>query len=174
MPFTHRGKCFIARHEACVLVPYQDGAHLSQGYGHNDPALKPDSPAITFEQAWEWLDADLVPREKVILRWLKVPVEQHQLEALVSGYYQSGSKMQRVVELINLDHADEAVALWLTFNRNQGKFSDGLAERRHQERRLFRKADYGDEAKPAPKLKLWRGNPSTTAPEEIDFPKENA
>lgn len=169
MQTSYRGRCFIARHEAAVLVAYQDGKHLSIGYGHNSPDLKPGD-TITFEEAWALLKTDLEARERIVSKWLKVPVEQHKFDACMSTYYQKGSAVRQVINLVNEGDEAEAMALLLTFNRNQGKFSDGLAERRNQERRLFRRADYGDEAKPVPMLKLWTGDPRTTPPTEVPFP----
>lgn len=166
----------MMREEAVVLPPYPDGkdsdgnVKYSQGLGHSDSKLTASSPAIFLEQAFTMFAEDLIPREKVITRWLQVPQQQHEFDALVAGYYQAGSKMKRVVELINLNHVPEAMALFLTFNLNQGAFSIGLAGRRYREVRRYLKADYSDEPKPIPKLKLFRSN--LVDYEEIDFPPE--
>lgn len=170
----YEGRCFIARHEACVLVPYKDGKHFSIGYGHNDPLLSAKSPTISFEQAWAMLKEDVIPRAAIVQKWLKVPVQQYEFNALVSGYYQAGKKMKEVVQLINVGDRGEAKALWMSYNRDQGVFSDGLNERRNQERHLFTKGDYGKSAKPARLLWLWRGDPRTTKREEVPFPLEEA
>lgn len=167
---SYKGLCFIARQEACVLVPYQDGAHYSIGYGHNDKMLTASSPAITAEQAWALFRKDMRPRELTVVSWLKVPVEQHQFDALTSAYYQKGSKVREVINLVNDGDQLEALALLLTFNRNKGKFAYGLAKRRFEEATLFRKADYGDLSK----MKFWDGDPRTTQFKEIPFPLETA
>lgn len=170
----YKGRCFIARMEAAVLVPYPDGKFYSIGYGHNSPDLKANSPTITFDRAWAMLKEDLIPREKIVNKWLTVPVEQHEFDAFLSGYYQKGSAMRDVAVLINAGKRDDAMSLWMTYNRNKGKFDDGLAERRHHERRLFRKGDYGTTAKPVPQLLLFRGLPGKVKPEYIPFPVEAA
>lgn len=156
---TYKGRCAIARKEACVLKPYPDGDHLSQGYGHNDPSLTLDSPAITFEEAWRWLGEDLKSREKIVNNWLTVEALPHEFDAIISGYYQAGRRMLPVVHLINSGEKLEAMALFLTINRNKGIFSPGLANRRNAEMRLFTSADYTDAAKPKPKLRLYQENP---------------
>lgn len=169
----------MMREEAVVLMPYPDGEKpdhsikYSQGLGHSDPLLTPASPPITVEQAFAMFADDLIPREKVVSRWLKVPVLQNEFDALVAGYYQAGSKMQRVVELINLSKPEEAMALFATFTRNQkGEFRVGLLGRRNREVRRYLKADYSDEAKPVPRLKVYETN--LTDFREIDFPLDIA
>lgn len=172
MQTTYRGLCAIAREEAVVLVPYPDGrpGEFSIGIGHYDPTLKADSPAITIEEAWELFRSDMAPRELEVAKMLKMSVVPQENDALVSAYYNKGSKVRPVIDLINKGEKMEAMALLLTINRNaQGEFKAGLASRREREMRMFLRGDYSDEEKDVPKLKLWRGAP-IGAPELIDFP----
>lgn len=172
MQMTYRGLCAIAREEAMVLTPYPDGlaGQFSQGIGHFDPALTADSPSITVEQAWELFRADMAPREAEVAKMLKVPVIPQENDALVSAYFNKGSKVRPVIDLINAGDKMEAMALLLTINRNaKGEFKAGLASRREREMRMFLRGDYSDEARDKPKLKLWRGVP-VGEPEMIEFP----
>lgn len=168
----------MAREEAVVLVPYPDGKHYSQGLGHYDPALRPDSPPITVDQAWALFAEDLVPREAIVSKMVTVPLKQHEFDALVSLYYNKGNALRPVAELINAGQPMDAMGRMLAVNRDEkGVFKPGLAARRLREMQIFLKADYGDQpqpAKPAPMLKLWRGDPKTTAFEEIPFPLDEA
>jgi len=189
----YEGKCFIALQEACVLVPYVDGKFkegprkgqlkYSNGYGNSDPALGPDSPPTTPEEAWAELGRDIEERQRDIIRWLDVEPTETELSALVSGYYQLGSKMKYVTNLINTKNPkdgkpskNEACGVWSIYNRDgHGEFSAGLLNRRRMEIRLFQKGDYQllvpDTFKPA-QLKFWRTDPNTTKPEFVDFPPE--
>lgn len=171
MKTSHNGVVFLARAEAIVLVAYPDGEHMSWGAGHNDPALKPGDQ-ISLEDALKLLAADLAPREAYITKKLTLPVEQHEFDALVDAYYNKGSHVLPVIELINAGDHLEAMAVLLTINRNEsgpkaGKFNEGLAKRRMNEIALFLHGNYGDLSK----VKIWRGDPSKTKPEEIVFPK---
>ena len=161
--------CFIARQEACVLVSYQDGAHFSIGFGHNDPGLTADA-TITLDDAWALFKKDLEPREKSVDELIDVPLQPHQLDACVSLYYQAGNQLRAVAALINAGSIDEAMATLLSINRDYTfkQFRLGLAKRRLAEATLFMKADYGDLST----LKLFKGNPRTTPFIEVPFPPE--
>lgn len=167
MKTSPQGVRFLAKEEALVLCAYPDGEHMSIGFGRNDPALKPGD-TITIEQALEYLAADLVPRERAIEKMLKVPVTQNEFDPLVSAYYNKGNLIVPVIAAINAGHKDEAMAAFLTINRNKaGVFKPGLALRRVREMDVFRNGNYGDLSK----IKIWRGDPNKTKPEEIPFPE---
>lgn len=163
---------FIAQREACVLVPYPDGDHYSVGYGHNGPDVSPDSPAITPFEALMLFKQDLKPRVRsvnIMLGWR--PIKQYQFGALVSGYYQAGSQMRPVCDLLNSNREDEALSVWCSIVRESSqpkRFKPGLAKRRWQETHLYWNGDYGD----LTTLKLFRGLPRLTKVEEIPFPVE--
>lgn len=167
MKTSPKGVRFLAKEEALVLTAYQDGEHMSIGFGRNDPALKPGD-TITIEQAMAYLVADLAPREAAVGRMLKVPVTSNENDVLVSCYYNKGNLIVPVIEHINAGRKDEAMAQLLTINRNKaGVFKSGLAERRIREMRVFLRSDYGDLSK----IKFWPGDPSKSAPVEIPFPE---
>lgn len=169
----------MMREEAVCLFPYPDGKRrdgsikFSQGLGHSGPSLTADSPPITVDEAFKLFAEDLIPREISVTRWFKMPPQQHEFDAIIAGYYQAGSKMKVVVDLINKGEVGEAMALFLTFNRDRGMFSLGLAGRRQREVRRFLKADYSDEVKQIPRLKLFRDAHRVDV-DEIDFPPQEA
>lgn len=158
----------LCTEEACVLVPYPDGPHLSNGFGHNDAALQLGGPPITVQQAIDQLIADLAPREIAVTKMFESTPKQQEFDAILDAYYNKGNKVRPVVDLINRGSIDEALALLLTINRDaNGVYRAGLARRRQREVNIFLRGDYGDISR----MKLWRGNPHTTVPEIIPFPE---
>lgn len=158
----------LCTEEACVLVPYPDGPHMSVGFGHNDPNLTPNDPPITVQQAIDLLIADLAPREAAVSKMFAVPVLQQEFDAIFDAYYNKGSQVRPVVNFINEGRKGEAIDLLRTINRNaSGQYMAGLARRREREINIFLHGDYGDLSK----MKLWRGDPHKSPPEIIPFPE---
>lgn len=144
MKTSYHGRCLTAQEEALALVAYPDGTHLSIGAGHNDAGLKPGT-TITIPQALALLGDDEASREAAISKALAVPVNQAQFDALTDAWFNKGTVIHPVIDLINKGDIDEAMALLLTFNRNKaGTFLLGLARRRQREAHLFMTGDYGD------------------------------
>lgn len=188
MPYStsYRGACAAARHESCVIVAYPDGKfkdgriRYSNGYGDNDPKWKAGD-RITPEEAWQHFLENLRERDKDLNRWIDSKLPQHKYDALASAYYQAGSRVRGVIDLIDAGDEREAMALLSSLNRKKDNdtglmvFSRGLQQRRLMEINLYLKADYAelvpDTFKPA-KLKFWEGDPNTTPFREIDFPPE--
>jgi hypothetical protein len=136
MRTTRNGVLFIARREALVLSAYQDGPHMSVGFGHNNPKLR-TGDTVTVKSAFRMLKADVADRETQLAKKFTYPLKSHQWDAMMSLYYQSGN---RCINDIAPDHIP------------------GLAKRRLMERRVFESADYG-ELNPIP---FWKGNPRET------------
>lgn len=166
---TYRGLCFIAKQEACVLVAYQDGKHFSIGFGDNDPGLTMGS-TTTLVEAWAKLKINVAARELIVNSMLTVPVQPNQFDALVSAFYQGGSKIRLPIALINAGLEEEAMAMLLSFNRDSthNEFRLGLAKRRLAEAVMFLRADYGDLSV----VKLFSDDPRTTPFTEVPFPPE--
>jgi GH24 family phage-related lysozyme (muramidase) len=157
------GKIVLAQVEACVLVPYQDGKHLSIGFGHNSPELTV-SHKITVKQAFELLAIDLVPREERVQSLLKGIVSQNQFDALVLLHYQSGNRyLPAAAHLVNYKEWGLIEEMWpLMAYDAQGVFMPGLQKRRRRELAIFSQAEYGPIWEP---IKLWKGDPRKTKPE---------
>jgi len=160
MRTSRLGVLFIARREGLVLTAYQDGEHKSIGFGSNDPTLK-EGDTITVKEAFQRLKADIEKREKSVEKALKVPLEQHEWDALFSLFYQGGSDgLKAVAGLINDGMKLQAAEEFLNWDTNAaGEHKEGLMKRRRLERDLFLNANYGD-IDPIP---YWEGNPRTTA-----------
>lgn len=163
MQVSRNGLLFVACREALVLTAYQDGQHLSIGFGSNDPSLK-EGDTISVREAFDRLRRDVDARARLVSGALRVEVEQHQFDALFSLFYQGGSDGYRaVLKLINDSKMDEAADEFLRWDTNaKGEHKTGLMRRRVMERRLFLNADYGD----LTRIPFWRGNPRETLREE--------
>lgn len=170
MHVSYNGRCFIAKHEACVLVAYPDGHHFSIGFGHNNPELTNESE-ITILEAFKLFKDDLIPREEAIAKLVKVPMLQHEFDTFVSVYYQAGNQVRRPIAFFNNGDRMEAMAELMAINRDYSKreFKPGLVKRRFNEMQLFLHGDYGD----LTKMKLWKSDPSKTNYIEVPFPEES-
>lgn len=171
MKTSRLGLLFIAQREALVTVSYQDGQHFSIGFGSNDPALK-HGDEITVAEAFRRLKTDVATRELVVDRLLKIPVRQHEWDALMSLYYQGGSDgLRAVVKLLNESKRQEAADEFLQWDKNAaGEHKPGLLRRRERERLMFMHGVYGDNLLTLP---MWRGNPKTTPREEYHVQEED-
>lgn len=164
MDLSQLGLRFIARREGLALVSYTDGRYFSIGFGHNDPKLKPGD-TITVKEAFALLKEDVKPRAAEVTRMLKVPVNQHQFDALVSFYYQSGRKFvpDIISTLINVGDINHAAQLFPNCDTNSaGKHIPGLRRRRLLEQKIFLSGEYG-ELSPIP---MWRGDPAKVKAEQ--------
>jgi GH24 family phage-related lysozyme (muramidase) len=159
MRTTRNGVLFIARREALVLSAYQDGPHMSVGFGHNNPKLR-TGDTVTVKSAFRMLKADVADRETQLAKKFTYPLKSHQWDAMMSLYYQSGNRcINDIAPLINKGRLDEAMELLVKCDTNlAGDHIPGLAKRRLMERRVFESADYG-ELNPIP---FWKGNPRET------------
>ena len=137
--------------EGCKLTAYPDpatgGAPYTVGWGHTF-GVKPGM-TITQEQADQWLVEDLENAAAVVRAWVKMPLSQHQFDALCDFVFNVGAGM--------VGHRDGFV--WLksgahsTMLRllNAGAYAlaadefpkwdlpplPGIVMRRHAERELF-------------------------------------
>ena len=88
MKMSEQGRNALIAREGCVLHAYRDSVGVwTIGVGHTNnagpPEVKPGMK-ITQTQAEEILARDLVKYEKLVNDALKVPVAQHEFDALVS------------------------------------------------------------------------------------------
>ena len=174
MKTSDTGIALICAFEGLELAAYPDpgsgGEPWTIGYGHTR-GVKPGD-TCTQEQATEWLREDLRFAEAAVDHLVKVALDQHQFDALVSCYLNKGNAVRPVIDLLNAGKRMDAMAAFLQINRNaKGEFKPGLASRREREMRMFLYADYSDEPKGKPKLKLWRGQ-LVGQPVLIDFPPD--
>lgn len=143
MQTSPEGRALIEAFEGLYLRAYRDAVGvLTIGYGHTNladvpPTVRP-SMTITREQADEILAADLASVELDVERIIKVPLEQHEFDALVSFHFNTGKlKTGTIDEKLNAGHKAAAMQTLLQYNRAGGKVLRGLTRRRQAEKLMF-------------------------------------
>lgn len=136
-----------------ALAAYQDGAGVwTIGYGFTG-AVRPGD-TMTRDEADERLGAEVRAFAGGVNRLVRVPLEQHQFDALVSFAYNVGldededdkpeglgdSSLLRLVNAAQFGLASAQFTLWIW---SAGQRVRGLERRRIAEQAMFRYADYG-------------------------------
>lgn len=152
MRISPKGVLEIAEHEGIVLGPYRDSVGIwTYGVGHTaaagglDPAKMPkvDTRAWSEPQARQEIlqalrvfDEDLDKYESRVRTAIKVPLKQHQFDALVSFDLNTGGIYRaKLTEAINSgDMAGDGFMGWLRPKE--------IAKRRKAEQALFRTGNY--------------------------------
>lgn len=173
MKTSREGIQFIAGREALVLVAYEDGEHpdgkprYSIGFGDNSAKA---GDKIAPEEAWKNLVANVRLREKVVNGTLTKPVTQHQFDAVMSAYYQGGTRnLLPLAAAVNAGQANQIPDILPALDTNRkGEHKPGLRLRREAEAKIARDGDYGA-LSPIP---MWKGNPRKTARLEY-YPTED-
>lgn len=126
--------------EGLRLAAYRDPACiLTIGYGHTGQDVQ-ESDTITEAEAERLLRLDLLSAELAVQRLVRVPLNQHQFDALVSFTYNvgagnlGGSTLLRLLNDANYAHAAQQFDLWAYA---RGQRLAGLQRRRKAERFLF-------------------------------------
>lgn len=112
---------------------------------------------ITLERATTLLERQVNEHASTIKKYIKVPLNQNQFDALASFQYNLGSgilaKYPKLAEYINTGQLKKAADLMLEFNKAGGKVFQGLVNRRKAEVELFNKP-INNELKEEDKLKF--------------------
>lgn len=101
MQMTDRGLLALVRHEGIVPGPYRDVKQVwTFGIGHTAAAGAPDPATMPrgmpadldarIREAFRVFRSDLARYEAAVLRAVKVPLEPHEFDALVSFHYNTG------------------------------------------------------------------------------------
>lgn len=148
MKLSPSGVLEIAEHEGLVLGPYLDSVNVwTDGVGHTAAAGGPDPKAARKVDTRGWSDAqvrqqmlvalrqfdtDLDSYEARVNRAVKVPLKQHQFDALVSFDFNTGGILRaKLTEAINRgDMSGEGFMGWLKPKE--------IIKRRRAEQALFR------------------------------------
>jgi lysozyme len=133
----------IKRHEGLRLSAYQDpGGKWTIGWGHTGD-VQPGH-VITEHQAEALLMLDAQTAAAAVNRRVKVPLSQHQFDALVCFVFNLGEGRfaeSTMLKLINQGCISSAAAEFMrwTKGRHHGRkiTLGGLVKRRDDERRLF-------------------------------------
>lgn len=151
MKTSLNGLCAILAHEAIVLRTYDDGVGvLTIGAGHTamagDPKPVPGLK-ISITEAINIFREDLVKYEADVKRSVRVPLEQHQFDALVSWHYNTGSiSTATLTKKLNNRDIEGAAKEFKRWNKGGGKVLRGLVKRRKEETAIFSNGDYGNAA----------------------------
>lgn len=149
MQTTDRGLLALIRHEGVVPGPYLDVKDIwTFGIGHTAAAGPPDPvrmprgmPTDTqagIREAFRLFRSDLAAYEAEVLRAVKVPLEPHEFDALVSFHYNTGgiakAALTRHLNAGNRAAAAAAFMGWLK--------PAAIRSRREAERDLFARGIY--------------------------------
>lgn len=134
----------IKEHEGLRLVAYLDSVGVwTIGYGDTGPDVV-KGLTITKEEAEKRLRKRLVEFEGYVNTCVKVPLKQHQFDALVSLVYNIGPanfKTSTLLKKLNAGDYIGAADQFLVWNKGRvdGKLVviKGLANRRAKERKQF-------------------------------------
>jgi lysozyme len=139
---SERGLAIIREFEGLRLKAYPDpasgGDPWTIGYGHTLDVEPGDT--CTLEEAEQWLLDDCADAEVAILRHVKVPLSQGQLDALISFVFNLGAGNFAKSTLLRKLNAGDHVGAWQEFgrwNKAAGKVMPGLSRRRAAEAKLF-------------------------------------
>jgi lysozyme len=139
---SERGLAIIREFEGLRLHAYPDpasgGEPFTIGFGHTIDVEPGDN--CTLEEAEQWLLDDCADAEVAILRHVKVPLSQGQLDALISFVFNLGAGNFHKSTLLRKLNAGDYVGAWQEFprwNKAAGKVMPGLSRRRAAEAKLF-------------------------------------
>jgi GH24 family phage-related lysozyme (muramidase) len=139
MRISPNGIKFIKLEEGLSLTSYLCPAGVwTVGYGHTRHARS--GMKITEAEAEGLLYADLVAFERAVNELVKVPIDQHQFDALVSFVFNVGVSAfskSTLLKLLNQGDYLGAKEQFLRWNKAGGQVLPGLANRRRRESALF-------------------------------------
>ena len=156
MKTSTKGLIALMNSEGVVLPSYKDSANVwTLGVGHTRAAGVPKpgpGVSVTLKQAVDLFRRDIVKYEAGVNRAIKVPLKQHEFDALVHWHYNSGAiATATLTKKINAGDMHGAAAEFARWNkitvRAGGKkkrvVSKGLVTRRKMETALFTSGNYG-------------------------------
>jgi lysozyme len=151
MQMTDRGLIALARHEGIVPAPYLDVKQVwTFGVGHTAAAGAPDPGRLPrgmpadldagIREALRLFRADLARYEADVLRAVRVPLEPHEFDALVSFHYNTGAIARAALtRALNAGDRAGAGAAFMNWLRPAS-----LRSRREAERDLFLHGRYAE------------------------------
>lgn len=143
MQISDRGIDLIKEYEGYCATAYPDpgtGAEpFTIGFGHTKGVCNGDQ--TNMEQATRWLHEDVQEALDAIKDGVRVPLEQYQIDALVSFVFNVGVgnfMKSSLLKRINEQRFDFAAEEFLRWNKANGRVMTGLVRRREAERKMFR------------------------------------
>ena len=144
MKTSDAGIALIKEFEGCELVCYADAVKVPTiGYGHTLGLMRSDVgvKTITQDEAERLLRQDDLPRyEAGVSAVVKVPLDQHQFDALVSFAYNLGVGAlagSTLLRKLNAKDYGGAAAKFPRWVRAGNQVLPGLVRRRAAEQALF-------------------------------------
>lgn len=144
MNISKIGIDLIKSFEGCYLKSYKCPAGVwTIGWGTTEPIDGKkicEGMRITQKQADDLLIKNLKSYENAVCRYVKVPVNQNEYDALVSFAYNCGCgalQKSTLLEKLNKNDRKGAADEFLRWNKANGKELAGLTRRRVAERKLF-------------------------------------
>lgn len=150
MKTSLEGKMAIIRHEGIVLSRYKDAVGVwTIGVGHTKNAGGVNPFEVTWQlsmaEVMDILSKDLVKFEKRVSKAVKVPISQHQFDALVSFDFNTGRVHNAsLVKKLNAGDAKAAAAGFMAWTKAGGRKLSALVDRRKEERAIFERGAYPD------------------------------
>jgi lysozyme len=131
--------------EGCVLTAYPDpgsgGDPWTIGMGSTRGVRK--GMTITNAEAQARLVADMTEAGNAVIRWVEVPLNQSQFDALCDFVFNLGEGNFRgstLLKKLNAKDYTGAAAEFPRWNKASGKVMPGLVTRRAAERALFERS----------------------------------
>lgn len=144
MNTSERGVGLIKEFESCRLEAYDDGGGVwTIGWGttrYPNGRFVAPGDVCTQQEADQWLMEDIMEAEDAVDRYVSVPINQNQFDALVSFTYNCGSMAllnSTLLKLLNARDDVGAARQFKRWNKDNGKEVAGLTRRRAVEAKLF-------------------------------------
>lgn len=144
MKTSYKGRAFLAREEGCMLSAYRDSVGVwTIGIGHTSAAGPPTVAAglrLSLDQCFDLFARDLAKYESEVNEAIKVPLKQHEFDALVSFHYNTGAiGRASFVKKLNAGDRQGATAGIMAWRKPRE-----IIPRRRREQALLASGDYGD------------------------------
>jgi lysozyme len=143
---SEQGRAFIRRRESVRLQPHYDeiGQVWDIGYGH---VFKDDEPrrSITQAEAEALFDIDAHYYADHVTQLVTAAISQWMFDALASFVYNCGHAAlanSTLLGYVNEGRHAEACVEFLTWNKSNGKFIEGLLKRRAMEVLIYARGLY--------------------------------
>lgn len=143
MTISNTGIAFLKKWEGLRLQVYKDaGGFDTIGHGHLVQPGENFTGGITPAQADALFRKDLIRFEATVNSSIKVPLKQHQFDALVAYAFNIGASAfakGTLVKYINEDRSAAVIRLWWVshYITSNGIFVQGLVNRRMAEADLY-------------------------------------
>lgn len=139
MMISKKGTDLIKDFEGFRTNAYQDSVGVwTIGYGHTKGVQPTD--VISPQQGEEMLTHELSEYENYVTDLVKVPLEQHQFDALVSWTYNLGPtnlKSSTLLKVLNAGYYQQVPDQIKRWDKAGGKRLEGLTRRREAEAQMF-------------------------------------